>query len=97
MDDEPSPPVTRAVKDAVPVAVGVPVMTPDPESPRPVGSAPDATDHAYGVVPPAAARLVEGYATPVVPSGSVAAVMVGGVPDVAVQRYALGATSVAAL
>ena len=50
--------VTLAVKLNVPVAVGVPEMTPVPlVSDRPVGSAPLAIDQVYGVIPPLAASV----------------------------------------
>ena len=51
--------VTRTVKLEVPGVVGVPEMTPLLLSVNPVGSAPLASDHAYGLVPPLAARLAE--------------------------------------
>jgi hypothetical protein len=44
----------------------------------PGGNDPLATDHAYGGVPPLAARVCE-YAVPAVPAGSDALVMLGGV------------------
>src|SRR5262245_14352130 len=50
--------VTLAVKLNVPVAVGVPEMTPVPlASDRPGGSAPLAIDQIYGVIPPLAASV----------------------------------------
>ena len=50
--------VTLAVKLNVPVAVGVPEMTPVPlVSERPVGSAPLAIDQVYGVTSPLAASV----------------------------------------
>ena len=52
--------VTLAVKLTVPVAVGVPEMTPVPlVSDRPVGSAPLAIDQVYGVSWPLAASVTE--------------------------------------
>ena len=49
--------VTRAVNVEDPAAEGVPEIVPDPLSARPAGSEPDATDHAYGGVPPDALRV----------------------------------------
>ena len=55
-----APAVTRTVKLEVPVAVGVPEMTPVlAASVSPAGSAPLAIDHVYGGVPPVAASVVE--------------------------------------
>ncbi len=50
--------VTRTVKLLVPVAVGVPEITPElGASDRPGGSVPEARDHVYGVVPPLALNV----------------------------------------
>jgi hypothetical protein len=50
--------LTFAVKVEVAAAVGVPVMTPvDEFSASPAGSVPDEMLQAYGVLPPAAARV----------------------------------------
>ena len=50
--------VTCTVKLAVPVAVGVPEMVPVVDaSVSPAGKLPERIDHAYGVVPPAAASI----------------------------------------
>jgi hypothetical protein len=54
------------VKFAATGVVGVPPMTPAPDSVRPAGSVPVVTDHAYGGVPPVAANVCE-YAVPTVP------------------------------
>ena len=54
-----APAVTRTVKFEVPVAVGVPEMTPVlGASVSPAGSVPLATNQVYGGVPPLAARVV---------------------------------------
>ena len=50
----PSAPVTRTVKLEVPALDGVPLIVPVELNPRPVGSEPEAKDHAYGVRPPLA-------------------------------------------
>ena len=50
--------LTATVKVAVPVAVGVPEITPAPESVRPAGRLPDAIDHVYPGVPPVALSVV---------------------------------------
>src|SRR5262245_66350412 len=56
-----APAVTRTVKFEVPVAVGVPEITPVlAASVSPAGSAPLAIDHAYGGVPPDRKGLGEG-------------------------------------
>jgi hypothetical protein len=50
--------VTLAVKLNVPIAVGVPEMTPvPPASVRPVGKAPLSSDQVYGVTSPLAASV----------------------------------------
>ncbi len=50
--------VTFTLKPKVPEAVGVPEITPvEVFKFRPGGRAEEVIDHAYGVVPPAAARL----------------------------------------
>jgi hypothetical protein len=68
--------VTRTVKFAVVAVVGVPLITPlEEESVRPAGSAPDETDHAYGGVPPVAAKLTE-YDVPTIPPGKGGAVVI---------------------
>ena len=48
--------------------MGVPLRTPPDDNVRPAGGAPAVTDHAYGCVPPVAARVWE-YAVPIVPFG----------------------------
>jgi len=58
---------TWTVKFAVPAVVGVPLITPAPDSVSQVGA--PVTDHIYGGVPPVAAKLWE-YAVPTVPFGS---------------------------
>jgi hypothetical protein len=60
---------TSAVKTEVPVVVGVPETTPLLVRVKPVGSAPDATLHVYGVFPPAALRVTE-YAVSSFPAAS---------------------------
>ena len=54
--------------------VGVPAIVPALLKPRPAGSAPDASVHPYGTVPPVAVRVVE-YAVPTVPLGVVTVLM----------------------
>jgi hypothetical protein len=70
--------VTLAVKVYAPAVVGVPEIAPLPASVRPGGKDPLATDHAYGGLPPVAARVWV-YAVPAVPPGSDAVVMLVGV------------------
>ena len=50
-------PVTRAVKSKFPAAAGMPEIVPFAFMVTPPGNAPADTDHAYGVVPPVAARV----------------------------------------
>jgi hypothetical protein len=50
--------VTCKVTEKDPETVGVPDTTPAELMERPPGSAPEATDHVYGEVPPVAARPV---------------------------------------
>jgi hypothetical protein len=50
--------LTATVKVAVPLAVGIPDITPLPESVRPAGRLPDASDHVYPGVPPDALSVV---------------------------------------
>jgi hypothetical protein len=59
--------VTATVKVALPLAVGVPEITPALESLRPAGKLPDASDHVYPGVPPDALRVVE-YELPTIPA-----------------------------
>src|SRR5262245_39777977 len=55
-----APAVTWTVKFEVPVAVGVPEITPVPAaSVSPAGSVPLASDHVYGGVPPVAVSVAE--------------------------------------
>jgi hypothetical protein len=70
--------VTFAVKSYAPAVVGAPEIAPLPASVRPGGKDPLATDHAYGGVPPLAARVCE-YAVTAVPAGRDPVVMLGGV------------------
>ena len=65
----------------VPVAVGTPEMTP-PANESPVGSTPPVTDQVMGVEP--LASSVWAYAVSTAPSGRLAVVMTGAVPDVPV-------------
>lgn len=60
--------LTDAKKLNVPVAVVVPERMPAEDNVMPAGSEPELRDHAYGVVPPVAARVVE-YVLPLVPEG----------------------------
>jgi hypothetical protein len=68
--------VTLAVKLYAPAVVGVPEIAPLPASVSPSGNDPLATDHAYGGVPPLAARVCV-YAVPAVPEGNDVVVMLG--------------------
>ncbi len=70
--------LTVAVNGNVPAVVGVPVIAPLDARFKPVGSDPCVTDQVYGVEPPVALRVVEGYAALTVPFGSVAGVTVKG-------------------
>jgi hypothetical protein len=58
--------VTATVKVAVPLAVGVPEITPALESVSPAGKLPDASDHVYPGVPPVALSVVA-YELPTIP------------------------------
>ena len=49
--------VTLTLKDAVPLAVGVPEITPAVESDNPAGKLPAAKDHVSGDTPPVAVRI----------------------------------------
>lgn len=60
---------TLAVKVLVPVAVGVPEMTPAVLMDKPAGSAPEDMVNVYGAIPPEAARVVL-YATVVTAIGT---------------------------
>ena len=63
--------VTCTVKLSRPVAEAVPEITPDAlASFSPAGSDPEASDHWYGVMPPAALNFTE-YGTPLVAVGRV--------------------------
>jgi hypothetical protein len=62
--------VTRIAKFEVPEPVGVPLISPlEASNDKPTGSDPDGISHAYGVVPPDAATVVE-YPRPVMPLGN---------------------------
>lgn len=62
--------VTRIVKLEVPLATGVPEITPvDAASVKPRGRAPDVSDQVYAPVPPVAARGVL-YTLPTIPEGT---------------------------
>ena len=75
-DAEPPPEsATRTVKLDVPRVLGVPLITPAVDSDRPAGKVPLVTDHAYGVTPPDAIRVVE-YGTNLVAGGRVVVVNV---------------------
>ena len=69
--------LTSTVNDDVPGTSGVPEITPPPLRLRPEGSAPDRSDHEYGVTPPAAASVAE-YGEPSVASGSPVVVTTSG-------------------
>ena len=70
--------VTCTVNEAVPAAVGVPLICPvELLSVSPAGREPALIDQLYGVVPPLACNVVE-YAVPTVPPGSDEVVTVGG-------------------
>src|SRR5579862_5609036 len=61
---------TCTVKLKSPAVAGVPPMVPVLEpSTSPVGSAPLLIDQPYGGFPPAAVKVVDGYAVPTAPSG----------------------------
>jgi hypothetical protein len=73
----PAASVTVTEKFAVPVAFGVPEITPvDAPSLAQVGSVPLDTAHVYAPVPPVAASVVE-YAVPSVPAGTLVVVTCG--------------------
>jgi hypothetical protein len=59
--------VTLTVKLDVPLAVGVPEMTPPLERVSPAGRLPEASDHVYAAVPPVALRVVL-YELPTMPA-----------------------------
>jgi hypothetical protein len=71
--------VTCTVKLDWPELVGVPLIVPPTLKLRPAGNVPEATVHAYGVVPPEAVSVVE-YAVPTVPPGKEPEVIVSGNP-----------------
>jgi len=62
--------VTRTVIFEVPAVVGVPLIAPDEFNDNPAGKVPAARSQVYGVVPPVAAKLVEGYVEPTTPTGN---------------------------
>jgi hypothetical protein len=63
--------VTRSVMFDVPAVVGVPLIAPDDEfNDNPAGKVPAARSQVYGVVPPVAAKLVEGYVELTTPTGN---------------------------
>ena len=47
------------LNEPVPAVVGVPLMVPEVDNDMPAGSEPEANDHVYGEVPPAARRVAE--------------------------------------
>ena len=64
----------------VPVAVGVPLITPvDGKGARPVGRLPAVRVQVYGDAPPVAVNCVEGYRAPTTPFGNDDVVTVGDV------------------
>jgi hypothetical protein len=65
------------VKLNVPPVVGVPLITPAPESVRPGGNVPEARDHVNGVTPGLAASVCE-YAAPTAALGKAFVVISGG-------------------
>ena len=83
--------VTIAVKFAVPLALGVPEITPVAEaSERPAGRLPAVIDQPYGVVPPPACSEVE-YVVPFVPDGKLDVVIanaVGPEATIAIESFA---------
>ena len=68
--------VAFTTKENVPVADGVPEISPAVESVKPAGKFPLSNDQVIGVVPVAASCAL--YAVLVTPLGSVVVVMVGG-------------------
>jgi hypothetical protein len=75
--------VTRTVKDTVPDAVGVPLITPPLLTLNPAGKDPPESDQLYGVLPPVAAKVAE-YALLTVPPGrDVVVIATGGVTTAA--------------
>jgi len=60
-----------------PAAVGVPPIAPADDKVKPTGNDPEAIDHTYPPVPPAAASVWL-YAVPAVPFGSDVVVIVNG-------------------
>jgi hypothetical protein len=67
--------VTFTVKLDVPVLVGVPEITPAPDSVSPAGRAPELTDQLYAGVPPVALNAAL-YPVPSCPAESVVVVIV---------------------
>ena len=63
------------MKFAVTAEVGIPLITPAADNVRPAGGVPVVTDHAYGGVPPVAAKLCE-YEVPTAPFGRGDAVVI---------------------
>jgi hypothetical protein len=70
--------VTVAVKEEVPLAVGIPEMLPVGASVSPEGRLPDVIDHEYGAAPPVACNACE-YVAPTVAELSAGVAMVSGV------------------
>jgi hypothetical protein len=83
---------TCTIKLRFPALVGVPLITPELDSVRPAGKAPDVIVQLYGAVPPAANKVSE-YAVPAMPveRGDVVLMETGAAagkaPDVIVQLY----------
>ena len=77
--------VALTVKVKVPIADGVPEISPVVESVKPVGRFPLSNDQVIGVVPVAASCAL--YAVPVTPPGSVVVVMVGGSSTVILNAF----------
>jgi len=86
-----------SVNAYVPAAVGVPDSTPTELSDKPAGSGrlAGSKDHVIGVSP--VADSVWLYATPVVPSGRVGVVMIGGADTVMLRSFVSSPTALLAL
>jgi hypothetical protein len=84
--------VTATVKFELPLAVGVPEITPAFDSVRPAGRLPEEIDHVYPGVPPLALS-VKLYATPTCPAPSVVVLIVNGavvvVGEVVMEKLAV--------
>src|SRR5436305_12017398 len=81
--------VTLTVKVLVPVPVGVPEIAPELESVSPVGSAPEASDQAYGVVPPDAVTEAQNAGSCVPAASETAARVTAGASVIRSPRVAV--------